>query len=42
MDQSILSPLFMALLVTGYGFLQVDSKAINLLVRSNLGFEKGV
>jgi len=42
MDQSILSPLSVTVLVTGYGFSQVDSKAINLLVRSNLGFEKVV
>jgi len=42
MDQITLSSLFMAFLVTGYGFSQVNSKAINLLVRSNLGFEEGV
>jgi hypothetical protein len=46
MDQITLSSLSIALLVTGYGFSQADSKTINLLVRSNLGsnlgFEEGV
>jgi hypothetical protein len=42
MDQSTLEPLFMALLVTSYGFSQVDSIAINLPIISNLGLEKGV
>jgi hypothetical protein len=42
MDQITLSSLFIALLVTGYRFSQAGSKAINLLVRSNLGFEEGV
>jgi hypothetical protein len=32
----------MALLVTGYGFSQVDSIAISLPIISNLGLEKGV
>jgi hypothetical protein len=32
----------MAILVIGCGFSQVGSKAINLLVISKLGFEKGV
>jgi hypothetical protein len=42
MDQNILNPLSMAILVTGCGFSQVDEKIINLLVRSKLGFEEGV
>jgi len=42
MDQNTLSSLFIALLVTGYGFSQAGSKTINLPVRSNLGFEEGV
>ncbi len=42
MDQSTLEPIFMALLVTGYGFSQVDSIAISLQIISNLGLEKGV
>jgi len=42
MDQIILSSLSMALLVIGYGFSQANSKGINLLVISNLGFEEGV
>jgi hypothetical protein len=42
MDQSTLEPLFMVVLVIGYGFSQVDSIAINLPIISNLGLEKGV
>jgi hypothetical protein len=42
MDQITLSSLIITLLVTSYGFSQADSKAINLPIKSNLGFEEGV